>query len=1110
MVRADDTPHAGEESAGEKPATAGTRRGRWAKPVAFLAGLFGALLAVAVPLLPVRVDQTTLSWPQQNSTRSIAAPLVSYAPLTFDASIPGQALAQLSAHGGVAVATMPNGAPDLERYGFVARVRAAGDGKPAQLEVVLRNQALLSAPVDGLAGDTLTVHAGISSATATLTGSGVQPVVLQGDFRPQLVGIFSDLGAADGTTVTARVDSRFSVTPAPVKRAAEAGAVLFTLIALVALFRLDLFDGRRVRRLLPQRWWTCTGADAAVLATLLVWHFIGSTTSDDGYQFGMARTSLVSGYMANYFRFFGVPENPVGTPPYDIIAHMTEISTASPWMRIPALLAGVVTWLALSREVIPRLGVAVRHQRVAVWTGALGFLAVWLPYNNGLRPEPVVAMCVLLTWCFVERAIATRRLLPYAIAIVVGAFSFTAAPSGVICLAPLLAGARSVVRFGIPRARALAGAERSGAVFHGGARGPAVSWWGWIRAYGALLAPLAAAGMLVLVFAFAVEPLSAMFEMQRVHTAVGPSVPWYDDYLNYQWLFMPTADGSIGRRFGMVAMWLGLLVCMFVLLRKGGRIPFTAGGPARRLLGITVGAMLLMAITPTKFTHHNGVYAGLAGAVAVLTAVAAGPRVMRAPRNRALLAAVVALALAQIFTSVNQWWYVSSYGIPWWDKPPSVHGFGLDKVFLAVAALCLALAAWWHVRAPEPGTPHRISPRAWRLAKIPPLTVAAALLVVFELASFGKGAVTQYPAYSLARSNVDAVLGKPCGLANDVLVEPDPNASILAPLTGDAFGTFSTAATGFVPNGIGDLTPDGEPSRGSSIASAFDNKPGSETGDKGTQTGGAPLPFGLDSATTPELGTAGQPAPGDLTTGWYRLPAAGERGGIVAIAAAGRIRSVDKDGVVTPGQSVQIEYGSTDSAATAHALGRVTPIDIGPAPSWRNLRVPLDQIPVQANVIRIVAETRSLDPGQWVALTPPRVPVTRPLEDLVGSRSPVLLDWAVGLQFPCQRPFDHKDGIAQIPGWRILPDRGGAHDTNLWESHDGGGPLGWSEQLLRSQTLATYLKDDWHQDWGELQRLTPIDRTAATVDPAVPNPAVTVTRESHTGMWNPGHIITAW
>ncbi|MFI5781530.1 arabinosyltransferase domain-containing protein [Nocardia sp. NPDC051570] len=1082
MVRADEAPAAGEQSG------LTGRRGGWAKPVAFVAGLFAVLFAVAVPLLPIRVDKTTLSWPQQDSPRSITAPLISYAPLTFDATIPGRAAAQLGSRGGIVTSTLPDGAPDLEHYGFVARVRPAQDDKPVRLDLVLRNQALLSVPLAELGDGAITVHSTMTSTT--VTGPGVKPIELQGDQRPQLVGIFSDLPAADGTVVTAQVDSRFSITPTLLKRAVSVLAVVFTLIALFALSRLDLLDGRRIWRWAPQRWRTFSLVDGVVFATLLIWHFIGSTTSDDGYQFGMARASLKAGYTANYFAYWGVPETPVGTPWFDLLARMSEISTASPWMRLPTLLGAVVCWLLVSREVIPRLGVAARNSKVVVWTGALGFLAVWLPYNNGLRPEPIVATCVLLTWCLVERAIGAHRLLPYALAIVVASFACTANPSGLICFAPLIAGMRTIWRLGVTRAEFLAGANS-------GAR---VSRWGWIRAYGALLAPLAAAGAMVLAVAFAVIPLADMFETNRIHHIVGPADPWYNEYLSYQWLFMPTADGSIGRRFGMVAMWLGLLVCVFVLLRKGGRIPFTAAGPSRRLLGIIFGSMLLMALSPTKFTHHNGVYAGLAGCLAALTAVAVGPRVMRSPRNRALFAAVVFLALAQIFTSVNEWWWISSFGIPWNDKAPSIHGFGLYHLFLLVALVCLALAAWWHVRAPEPGTPHRISPRAWRLVRIQPLTVAAALVVLFEVASFAKGAVAQYPAFSLAKSNISAVLGKPCGLANEVLVETDPNASLLTPLTGDPFTAFGGQADGFVPNGVGDLTPDGEPNNGSSIAGAFNNKPG---GDSGTQTGGAPLPFGLDSATTPELGTAGHPGTADLTTGWYRLPEGGDRSGLVAIAAAGRIRSLDKDGIATPGQSVEIEYGATDSATTAQPLGRITPMDIGPMPSWRNLRVPMDEIPVRANVIRIVAAARGLDPGQWLALTPPRVPRTRTLNDLVGSHSPVLLDWAVGLQFPCQRPYDHKDGIAQTPAWRILPDRGGAHDTNLWESHDGGGPLGWSQQLLHSQTLATYLDHSWREDWGELQRLSPINVDAT---PAVP----AVTQETHTGMWTPGHINTTW
>lgn len=39
----------------------------------------------------------------------------------------------------------------------------------------------------------------------------------------------------------------------------------------------------------------------------------------------------------------------------------------------------------------------------AAWTAAGMFLAVWLPLDNGLRPEPIIALGILLTWCSVER-----------------------------------------------------------------------------------------------------------------------------------------------------------------------------------------------------------------------------------------------------------------------------------------------------------------------------------------------------------------------------------------------------------------------------------------------------------------------------------------------------------------------------------------------------------------------------------------------------------------------------------------------------------------------------------------------------------------------------------
>ena len=189
--------------------------------------------------------------------------------------------------------------------------------------------------------------------------------------------------------------------------------VAMTVVALGALHVLDTADGMRHRRFLPPRWWSLNPLDGLVTAVLVGWHFVGANTSDDGYILTMARVSEHAGYMANYYRWFGTPEAPFGWY-YDLLALWAHVSTASVWMRLPTLVMALACWWVISREVIPRLGHAVKNSRAAAWTAAGMFLAFWLPLNNGLRPEPIIALGMLLTWCSVERGVATSRLLPVA------------------------------------------------------------------------------------------------------------------------------------------------------------------------------------------------------------------------------------------------------------------------------------------------------------------------------------------------------------------------------------------------------------------------------------------------------------------------------------------------------------------------------------------------------------------------------------------------------------------------------------------------------------------------------------------------------------------------
>ncbi|MBL7659976.1 arabinosyltransferase domain-containing protein, partial [Escherichia coli] len=66
------------------------------------------------------------------------------------------------------------------------------------------------------------------------------------NLRPQIVGVFTDLTgpAPPGLAVSATIDTRFSTRPTTLKLLAIIGAIVATVVALIALWRLDQLDGR--------------------------------------------------------------------------------------------------------------------------------------------------------------------------------------------------------------------------------------------------------------------------------------------------------------------------------------------------------------------------------------------------------------------------------------------------------------------------------------------------------------------------------------------------------------------------------------------------------------------------------------------------------------------------------------------------------------------------------------------------------------------------------------------------------------------------------------------------------------------------------------------------
>ncbi len=1068
---------------------------RMVKILAVVTGLLGALLAVATPLLPVNQTTAELNWPQDDKVGSVTAPLVSFVPIDMDLSVPCSLATRLPASGGVLLSTLPTAGQEASARALF--IRATAD----TLTVTDRDVVILTTPRAAAQQNPdcrILFHAdgtGVSARFAGGPGDAATAPALAGDglhtfsvpdhqMRPQIVGIYTDLPESaprEGLSLHATIDTRYVSSPSPLKVTAIVVGILMTLVSLVMLGILDHRDGRGHKRFLPSGWWTIRGSDVAVFAILAFWWIAGANTSDDGYNFTVGRITGDAGYADNYFRYFGVPQDPFGWH-FQVISWMTQISTATPWMRLPAFALGLLGWWLISREVIPRLGRAVRNSTPAVWSAAFVFLAIWLPYNNGLRPEPAEAVGALLTWCCVERAIATRRLLPYAIAVVTAAFTLALAPGGLMAVAALLAGIRPVVRALVTRRK------RDGLL--------------------PMLAPILAAGTAVLFQIFADQPLAPLLEGNKVATDVGPTLEWWEEPVRYYYLILPTADGTLARRYGILMMILCLIVVLLRLLRREHPNGI-ARAPIWRLIAVTLGTMFFISFTPTKWTHHFGVYAGIAAGLAAAAGAMMAPAILRSRRNRTFFAAAVLAVTGISFTGTNGWWYIGSYGIPWWDRPPAVAGIKLGWVFLALAVITALIGLWFHFRDDyvDDATRTGRTPHWYSRLTFSPLPVISAFVVIFMVASFAKAAYVQRDSWSWLNSNLRALSGNSCGLANDVLVEADPTAGLLRPAAvGSAPAPSVSAAlagtadgvppAGFSPNGVPNKLSVDSTVDESAASSATNSAPsgagaedattdtssaagGTEGGQGATGVNGSTvkLPFGLDPLATPVLGSYGSPTgTGDLTTSWYSLPERSDDAPLLTVAVAGSVEAVDGIGVVHSGQKLVARFGRTGPDGKVTPVGVLSPIDIGEAPTWRNLRFPLADAPARANVVRIEVSDSAGAPNEWIAFTPPRVSTLGTLNDVVGTTDPVFIDWMPGLVFPCQQPMKVRNGVLEVPQWRIMPDAEATRkNSQTWMAGTAGGPLGITEAMLTPTLLPTYLRNNWGRDWGGLQRFTQID-----------------------------------
>ena len=175
--------------------------------------------------------------------------------------------------------------------------------------------------------------------------------------------------------------------------------------------------------------------------------------------------------------------------------------------------------------------------------------------------------------------------------------------------------------------------------------------------------------------------------------------------------------------------------------------------------------------TPTKWTHHFGIYAGLGGAAAALGAVMLSHIALQSARNRTFAIAATLFLLAITLAGWNAWWYVSSFGVPWWDRTVQLKGVQANTVVLAITLVVFLFGIFQSLQhntrraeakargvVEEFDAAARVDRGRYAGLMSAPLAILAVLMVTFSCLTFVKAFASQSPAYSVGMGNVRTCL----------------------------------------------------------------------------------------------------------------------------------------------------------------------------------------------------------------------------------------------------------------------------------------------------------------------------------------------------------------
>lgn len=1010
-------------------------RARAARALApLIVGLAAIIAAALLPFAPVLTEKTTVNWPEQGALpESTTALFVPYAPAKTQVHVPCDVLraGQDREASTNVVSSQPAGA---ETTGFAVSI--VGDDLLVQLG---GQQVYRGAVPDGdcavdlyAAPDGSTLDVG--ERTISIPDAHVREVNM---FATDLDG-----EEANGLSVRAETSNWFENSPTGIKLALVAVQLALAASGLLLLLRADRRrraterDATRGRRSNRHASWPRRMVDLGVLAALGAWAVLGPLSPDDSFTEGIVRNALDTGVFTNYFRWQNAAEAPFTLVLY-LMEPLVALGANPLVLRLPSIVAAIASWLLLARGVLPVLLGPLARRGWVYGIAALGFLLWWMPFNLGARPEPFVALGTTAVLTCVLRG--TRRtdntgLALLGLAGLAGGLTLAVNPVGIVALAPVAVCAPRIWR----TLRGSAASRASGLLEPIG--------------YLALICGLGGVGLVAM---FADQSWLGASRATELHQYYGPNLSWFQEFKRYQYLIgfdeAFANQGSMGRRLP-VLLTLAVSSAAGLLLVRGARWL-----PGMRLTYIPIGtvavALVLLSLTPSKWTHYFGALAGLGGAGLVCAVVlfCGAARHWYPYRAVQLIAAfgtvATVLAAAVAFAGKNTWFMYSDFGVPNAEGP----FWPFNQPWLWLLSLVGVLVfAWVRAGWSVPGM----------FVRLPAVLSSAVALVgvLVLLVSFIVAPLRQSDGYSIGQQNIDTLFGGSCGVLDEVVAPRTAPNGVLGTASGSA------DATGFVRDGG---FPDG---------SAPPDDPGE---------GKAAHLWG--SFVDGPSGT------GELTSQWFGLPQL-SKDQELAISAAGRTGD---------GNQLSLEFGRSTGdghrPVGTHQLDDSEdesnkrpdyPRDNAQQPTpqdnseWRPQRVEASAVPAEADVVRVRAVDDTTDAGGWLAVTGPRILDVPPVREVLDERAAIYVDWSMLWTAPCLRNSPRAaHGLVETPSALLLPPADLGFSAEASFEKVIGGSFAGADRIGQREVVPTRLRGTEEKpqqaDWGQFVRVSyPVQRDA--------------------------------